>query len=122
MTPDRTGLRQYAVLWTVTGRDRYGNITVAAPVEIRCRWLEGQEEALDEHGNDIALDATAHVDRLIAPDSLLWLGRLKDVPITFGPLLGTLMQARTYYATPSVKARRVRHKVGLIRYKDTPPS
>jgi hypothetical protein len=121
MSSDATGLRQYAVMWTVAGRDRHGEITVAAPVEIRCRWLEGQVDSQDSQGNDIVWDAEAYVDRLVPPDSLLWLGRLAALPADFGLITGTIMQVKQYHAVPSVKATRVRHVVGLMRYKDSPP-
>lgn len=115
-------LPQDAVLWPATGVDDDGEVTVGAPVEIRCRWVYKRMETLDRKGSTIALDALVVVDREVADNSLLWLGKLEDWYGTGSAGVGVgLHQMVTYSGTPDLKGRVQRRTLGLKRYKDRLP-
>jgi len=114
---EESDLHEYAVLWSAGGVDDYGNPTVSAPVEIPCRWLIGMRESLDAEGNIIGVSDTVIVDRAIPIGSILWKGRLKDLPSS--PT--DLKQVIEYRETPDVKGRKRRRMVLLSRYSDQLP-
>lgn len=109
---------QDAVLWSAAGHDSYGAFTVSSPVAIKVRWESGQREALDPQGNTIALDSTVVVDRDVVPGSILWLGKLADLP---SPVTN-LRQVVDFRKTPDIKGREIRRTVRLMKHSDTLPT
>lgn len=124
MPPIETAFRcQTAVLWEADGYDDYGSPKVLAPVELNVRWEEVQTEALDAKGNTIAIDAVVVVDRVIAEGSIMWQGKLDDIPGTTGiPTDGNLKQVIKYSDIPDIKARYCRRLVYLMRWSDVLPN
>ena len=113
---------QLAALWPTNGVDNYGQPTFAGPTEIRVRWNDKRRESVDALGNVIAVDATAVVNEVIQPGSLMRLGPLEDWYGTgSNDAESGLMSVVTYDETPDLKARNVRREVGLVRYKNLPP-
>lgn len=111
-------LKQKAVLWAATGVDSYSEVKVSAAVEVPVRWETGQKEAIDPQGSTIALESTVYVDRVVAVGSILWLGKLVDVPGT--PT--NLRQVVIFKAVPDVKGRKFRYSVGVIKYSNELPA
>ena len=109
---------QYAVLWVANGVDDYGNVTVASPVEVKVRWVWGRKDSLNAQGVTIALDAQVTVDRSIPVESVMRLGKLKNLPIT----LDNLTNLVSCDETPDVKGRVFCRVVGLVRRSDTLPT
>lgn len=118
VAPEVADRKQKAVLWAATGHDNFGRVTIAAKTEIRVRWVEKQQEGLNDKGEKIAIDATVVVNREIAVGSIMWKGALDDVA---DPPVG-LKQVIAYNETPDIKNRKVRRTVLLMRYSDQLPA
>lgn len=118
-SPERAGLTGYAVLWAANGINAYGDITVANPVEIRCRWEESIGEQLSPTtGATQDSSQSIMVDRLIPVDSILWLGKKKDLPTT----LSNLRQVVTVKNVPDVKGRISLRTVDVIKFSNQLPT
>ncbi len=115
-------LNDWLVLWEKAGNDGYGNPTLAAPVQIRCRWIEGQTEFTGPNGVPIAINATIVVARDIPVDSIVWKGRLQDMPGTGYVPTGGLMQIKGKRTTDDIKGRNTRRTVMAARFNDTLPA
>jgi hypothetical protein len=112
-------LRQRAVFWATSGKSRYGEPTVASPVEIRVRWEEGISESIDDSATPIAVNATVDVDRDVAAGSILRLGKLTDLP---SPVTDGLMEVISFEATPDIKCRRYQRSVTVRRWRSSLPT
>lgn len=110
--------RQNAVLWTVAGKDKFNRPTLNSPVDIRVRWIDKQEESLDQDGEAIRTDVTVKTDRSISIGSIMWLGRKRDLP---SPVTN-IYEVVSSNEVPNLKNRETRYTVKLIRYGDTLPS
>lgn len=123
-TMDRT---ERALLWETTGGiDQYGQYAydfLAYPVEICVRWNDDRMLSSDAQGNPLTLDAEVIYDREVKVGSLMWKGRLSDLPGT-----GTaapeadLMVVETRKRVKDIKGRFTRWSYGLLRFKDTLPT
>ncbi len=110
-------LTQEAVLWLVTGKNRYNNPTLAAAVEILTRWETGNVETTDPLNATVAIDSTVVVDRVIAVGSIMRLGKLVDLPSP----VDDLREVIDYKEIPDIKGRHFRRTVLLIKFSDTLP-
>lgn len=72
--PKRT---QRAVLWAKTGVDRQGIPVLAQPIELFVRWESGNRTTRKQIGT---VDIKVLVDRKIVEGSVMWLGKLADLP------------------------------------------
>lgn len=108
---------QDAVLWVRTGQNRYGRPITANPVGVKVRWIWTKKEVTDSTGNTVAIDAVAVVKQSIAIGSLMWLGKLADLPTP--PV--DVMQVISAPETSDIKNRFVRRTVNLARYSDSLP-
>lgn len=121
--PDPTLSHRYqaAVLWPVTGTDRYGQPTLGDPVEIRCRWDDTRRDILDAQGMRVAIDATIYVDMDIDIGSEIYKGQLDD---WLGTALGQddntdVMVVKTFNGTPDLRQRYTTRKIGLMKKSAT---
>lgn len=119
--PERSHRKQAAVLWPANGIDRYGQVTVGSPVEIRVQWSDSKTEALDPQGNKVSLDATVIVNRDVAIGSHMWKGELQD---WYGTGSDTttepdteIMQVKTVNDSPDIRNRSRTRTVGLMRLR-----
>jgi hypothetical protein len=81
--PERASLLQCAVLWAhekAGGNDQFGQPLLGAPVQIPVRWENTKREFARPDGTTVTFDAQVFTDRFVRPYSVLWLGRLKDLP------------------------------------------
>src|SRR5882757_2595614 len=112
---ERTDLLQRAVLWSASGRDRYGQVTVGDPVEITVRWLDQQSQMLDPQGNTVTVDVTVVVQQDIKIGSQMWLGELADLIGTGSEPETGRMEVKAFNSTLDIKARNNRRTIGLMR-------
>lgn len=73
--------KDYCVHWAGTGSDDDGKHTVAAPVELKCRWEDNQIEFLDKEGKLVMSKSQVlfKTGTVIDFGGILWHGRLADV-------------------------------------------
>ena len=114
--------KQNATLWPWSGVDRYGEPTRGTGVAVKVRWNWVRREVTDPQGNTITIDADVVVDRKIAVNSTMWLGKLTNWP---GDLLDSedneVMRVAVYDETPDIKGRKIRRTVGLMRFRNDIP-
>jgi hypothetical protein len=116
-----------AVLWAFEGRSNAQGqpVVSAVPCELHVRWVGRQSSVLDKDGHKVSMDATAVLGEN-APDvdldSILWLGGLRDLPNPNNTPTAGLHVVKTFNKTTSLDGRRVRRKVGLMRYNGTLPT
>lgn len=72
-------LRQTAIYWALSQVNEYGDLTHAAPVEIKCRWDTMRSTKFDDEGNPVTYDSQVFVDRDIDVNGYLMLGELTDL-------------------------------------------
>ena len=109
---------QKATYWAKAGDNDYGEPTVSAGIEISVRWEQSKEDGLGNQSNSIPYDASVVVDRVIAVGSIMWLGKLLDLPTT----TTDLFQVADYDEIPDIKGRKYRRVLKLLRYGDTLPT
>src|SRR5687768_9890959 len=109
--------RQDAVLWAIAGKDKYVNPTVSAAIALKVRWIDKQTESLDADNQVVRSDVMVKTNRDIGIGSILWKGKLPDVPSPPTDLY-QVIQSRD---VPNIKNRETRYTVFLIRFGDTLP-
>lgn len=110
-----------AVLWAKTGVGRYGEPTLAAPVELVVRWDDKKIEMADKQGDIVSYDALVVVTQDILIGSLMWHGGLDDLPGTAYQPESDVMEVKVFDKCPDLKGRNYRRVVGLMRTKDALP-
>jgi hypothetical protein len=117
----RRNLRQKAVLWDLAGGyDDEGRLNVDDPVEIDCRWVNKQGQALSPTGTPVALDATVIVNQDIKPGAQMWEGTLSNYLAVGSTDDSDIMEVITYGKTPDEKGRGYRYELGLKRLSSAP--
>lgn len=117
-------LLQYAILWEHTGKyDRHGQPTVNSyPVEIQVDWQVNQREGMDKQGNVITLEGSARVGREIRIGSVMWLGRLADLPASNRVPNDELVQVTSYKESWDIKLQNAAREVTFMRLRDSLPT
>ena len=120
--------RQSVLYWEALEADDYGNSQVKEAVVIKVRWEWRTETEQDDFGEVVKTDANVVVDRKIPEGSLMWLrpsssGECVVDPTTL-PEGETVYQVYKYFGTDTLdqNPNRTRHRVRLIRYKDSLPN
>ena len=116
-TLETRSLTDYAVLWEVSSPDGYGRSNLVAPIEIKVRWEGSRQESGNPQNTIEAAPVSVFVDRGISIGSILWKGRLRNLP-TF-PL--DLFEVAGYIAMPDIKGRIIQRTLSLTRYSDSLP-
>jgi hypothetical protein len=119
---ERRDLMQWAVLWPKLGVDAYGTVKFDYPVEVRIRWNSNRNEAVNPQSEVQAYTAHVIADRPMTIGSLMWLGRLSDLPASTGTPESTApasdwMQVTKDSSTVDIKGRFSRYEYDLMRYK-----
>lgn len=71
-------LSSFAVLWPCIGLDKRSSpVFNFPPIEINCRWKTGSRTTSPQIGTE---DLLMVVDQDIAKNSVLWVGKLEDLP------------------------------------------
>jgi hypothetical protein len=115
--PEVRCLNDYAVLWAASTVGGYGRSGVSAPVEMRVRWEDSRQQSTDPQNVVEARPATVYVDRDVDVNSILWHGRLQDLPAT----LTELYKVTGSDFTPDIKNRVTQRTITLTRHSDTLP-
>lgn len=119
MPPIETiGCIKKAVLWSFSGRDKYGQPVVSAAEEINVRWEPSRREILGEQSQPIATDVDVMVEQEITLGSIMRKGFLADVPSP----ADNLYEVIAYDETDDIKGVEVQRNVTLRRWKDGLPS
>ena len=111
-------LAQYAVLWIIYTKGNYGEYTVSSPIEISVRWEEMRSITGDPQNTVESNVPEVFIDREILIGSILWKGRLTDLPDT--PT--KLYKVTEYDCTPDIKGRVYQRSVTLTRYREALPT
>ncbi len=118
MSMETDFLFQKAVLYTASGVDGYADVKLSAGIEISCRWETGKHQSVDANGNTIAVDSVVYVDRVITVGSILWKGKLIDLPST--PT--DLKEVVGYEEIPDVKSRKFERSVSVMKHSNELPT
>lgn len=121
---EQMDMHDYAILWAFVRTNRTGMPFVASPVEIRCRWEEGQFELKDSEGQQLVLDVIMTTTRDIALGSILWEGSedsLEDLVGTSLTPTSGIFECVIRGVARDLKGRVNRHEFGLKRFKDRFP-
>lgn len=110
-------LLQYGVMWATAGSSEDGSQRVVAPVEIRCRWELGSILVDSSLANNYQIAGRVFVDRVIALQSILWMGKLKDKPASPEPLV----QVVDFKEKWDVKCRYARRTVIIAAWNGQLP-
>ncbi len=68
-----------AVYWGTPIPDRHGQMGFAAPVEIKCLWLEVEELVRTDDGKEIISNASVYVIQDLGKNGMLYHGTLADL-------------------------------------------
>lgn len=122
--PERAMAKQWAVLWEPTGfKDRNGKVLVSTvPSEIRVRWVDKKRNTLDKEGNTIAIDATIVANQEVPENSILWKGKVDDIPGTSLVPEEGLVQVVVANRIPDVKGRVREYELMCMRYNSALPT
>jgi hypothetical protein len=107
-----------AVLWAASGVDRYGEVTVASPVEIMVRWNETKQDPNQAKDEVTSVPVEVVVDRDVAIGSVMRFGPLADLPST----PDNLFRVVNYSSTPDLKGRHYFRTASLVRRSDSLPT
>lgn len=110
-------LNQDAVLWEFVRQDRFGKPVVKTPVAIKVRWVANETQPNGPFKNTIGSTKTVITTRTIPIMSVLWQGRLKDLPDN----PSDLREVTTVNTTPSLKATETRFEYTLTKYTQELP-
>ena len=114
----RIPLPSYAVVWTPAGSNEYGEITVNSPQEIRTRWEIGKSLGVGDETESVAYDAEIWVENEWPLGTIVWRGKLVDLPSSPTGLYEVI----DYIETPDLKGRIVERRLLLRRYTDQLPT
>lgn len=128
---ERMDMKDRAVLWGYIRSGRDGEPLIDRPVEILCRWEEGQIEIPNPDGSFLTVDIVLATKQDFPLNSILWEGQLvyddtflspdgTTYPAS-GPTL-KLYEAVTRTRAKDIKGRGLRYEFGLRRYKDKLPT
>lgn len=116
------GLTQTAVAWLAAPPDSRGINQVHTPIEIKCRLTKGNRRTHDALSQRVELSGSMDVDRTLPIGTLLWMGRITDLPSPEVTVIEGLMQVESFNEIADVKGRHTRKSVDLSAYSETLPS
>ena len=108
---------QYIVYWEADAFDGLGQPTVKAPVELKVRIEKGLSETVDPQGNKIASNMEMNVSQAIVNGSLIWIGKLEDLPSPVPELL----QVIDYNEIPNTRARKFDRWIKVMKHSNKDP-
>ena len=108
-------LNQKAVVWTITGRNRFGEYTVTTGREISVRVEKALTESLDPQGNKVTYPMIMYVGETLTIGDLVWVGEADDLP---SPVTD-VMQVVDYEEIPDIKGNNFVRSVTLQRDTET---
>ena len=115
--PEDDCLTQKAMWWSVTGKDRNNNTTLAAGVEIDTRWERGNKESVDRANTTVAFDSTVILDRDVEVGDMMRLGAQVDTPDP----PDNIREVMDFQKIPDIKGRNFRRIALLVKHSGTLP-
>jgi hypothetical protein len=109
------GLNDFAVLWSASTLDSYGKPKISAAIEIAVRWEGRSQDSSDPNNSIEATPAEVFVDRAITSGSIMWQGRLQDLPAS--PT--NLFEVTACDYIPDIKCRNTQRTVTLTKYNNS---
>jgi len=109
---------QFLVYWEATGKNDLGEYTFASPRELKVRIEEGLRETIDPEGNTVASAKQINVPESIVIGSLIWVGKLKDLPTSPAP---EIHQVINHSTVPNVRARKYDRWIDTMRHSSKVP-
>ncbi len=71
--------KQVAAVWIRNPEpDRYGQFTFQGPIEIKCRWDDGEQEFHDAQGQSLFASSTMYPDRPLKPGDFALVGPIQS--------------------------------------------
>lgn len=107
-----------AVLWEKAGDDNTGDPTVSSPSEIEVRWEHSLDQFIGPDGAPVGIVASIWIDDEIEVGSVVWKGRLIDLPAS--PT--SLYEVIGYEEVPDVKGNSPEKIAHLRRLKESLPT
>ena len=115
----KAACRQKAVLWANTNTyDDDGQPQVSAATELKVRWETERMETPVTVNESVAYDEAVQVRQEVAVGSIMWKGKLKDLPST----PNNLRKVVDYIEIPGIKGRIEDRWVLLVKYSDILPT
>lgn len=115
-----------AVVWLQSGTDVNGAPVVEYPRRLKVRWVDRRSSGGDPQSNRVSYDASIAASACldIPNDSIVWHGRLGDIPGTADPPTPSadLFQVKTSSHARDVNGRICRREYGLQRFHDSMPT
>jgi hypothetical protein len=120
----RSSLYQVAVVWEAGAPDAFGQPTVGAPCQVRCRWERTKREKPRPDGTVLTLDSMVFTTRFVKPYSWMWQGALRDLPAgtDFSTTMPELYRVVSCDGIPDLRNRITEYEVSLQRASDTLPT
>ena len=112
MSLETDDLKQTALLWAASGYDDDGEPKVNNLVAMFVRWEDGRGTTQDGQGDTVVFTATVYVDRVIAVESVLYLGTETEYNADTKQELYRVVGRS---ATPDIKNQSYRRSVLLAR-------
>ncbi len=112
---ETTGLNDYAVLWAASTLDGYGKAKINAAVEINVRWEGRVQDSTNPNSGVESTPVEVFVDRAIETGSIMWHGRLQDLPDS--PT--NLFEVISSDYIPDLKCRNIQRTVVLAKYNNS---
>ena len=121
----RRMLKQTCVYWDVDEMNEEGQRTFKAPVEIKCRWEDTNEQFIDRNGQPQTSSAKVFVDRDVTLLGVLWLPP-DNIQLAEGEAIGQLtdesrpfnnpgaFEIRKFGKIPTLKQRKADHVLRTV--------
>lgn len=110
-----------AVLWLLTGKDRFNEPTRGNPCAIKVNWGPDKRSVRLPDGTSLVIEGTAIVDREIPVGSLIWLGPITEWNEGNVPADNPIMEVKGYKEDSDLKGRHVLRTVTLAKFHRTLP-
>lgn len=113
---------QDAVIWQANGFDDDGEVTIGSASDNKVRWQHVEDEVTDVNGNNVAIDALVVTAIDVVVGSIMWEGKIADLPGTGETPTSNIYRVVKFKKTPDVKGRKFRRVSMLEKYSDTLPT
>lgn len=118
-------LVERCTVWRYYGTTGKGEVTVLQPIERRCKFVRTFNRVGADNSSVVGIDAQVAMDCEVGIGSIVWPGRMSQIPGTADDLApddgSELYQVITVKTAKDVKGRTCRWEYGLKRYHKTLP-
>lgn len=114
---EQHGLYQKATYWEFLRTDKYGKPVVKLPVEIDCRYTEGETDKNTTKDGSVSVTSSLQTAMELTVKSIVRVGDMGSIPDPPDKLLTVVSVRRG----TDVKGRSVKHSSNLSKYSDSLP-